>query len=438
MVAPTPNKDPTGEQLLQWANEGREEYLLAKKEQEDALVAKQHMIDSLKKELEALSKETIAATETHMEDAGAQPTSDCASKVAVAEEESAAMEKAFELEFKWHQDIKMLRNYRPYGPVDEKESKIWRTYSEGSKGKFPFLSQLHTEQEKFYEEHFEPNLTTPTSNPQLQEGCTSPTSPARQQAFVQRYGRRGTFYKMKQSKDKWDLRYFIIIDAFLYYFYSPHGTMRCLGALYLRGSTITYLGAHGGKQHVVLVKLAAPRRADEPKENSFYFAFCKQRDAALWCHWMAVASVPPMPSTMTARLVKEAMKQFAESGVKLETHPQFYPVNPLLLGLTDLVPTTEGDASQSSWKNDETVAECEKCKDKFTFFNRRHHCRTCGGIYCANCAPKYGKENERTCMSCQHEMAKAEAGGGGEQIEESVLGSPSKEVSSPTVTSDSK
>eukprot|EP00388_Colpodella_angusta_P020207 GDKJ01050421.1.p1 GENE.GDKJ01050421.1~~GDKJ01050421.1.p1 ORF type:complete len:283 (-),score=-18.30 GDKJ01050421.1:107-955(-) len=250
------------------------------------------------------------------------------------------------------------------------------------------------------------------------------SSPSKTQTapFVERYGRRGTFYKMKQSKDKWDLRYYIIVDSFMYYFYSPHGTMRCLGALYLRGSTITYLGAHGGKQHVVLVKLAAPRRADEPKENSFYFAFSKQRDAALWCHWMAVAASPIMPTTMTARLVMEAMKQFDAAGVKLETHPQFYPVNPLLLGLTDLVPTTEGDASQGAWKNDETVADCERCKGAFTFFNRRHHCRTCGGIYCGNCAPKFGKDNERTCQSCQTELGKSVSGE--QSVEEPILEAP--------------
>ncbi|WPK23464.1 hypothetical protein PUMCH_000705 [Australozyma saopauloensis] len=36
------------------------------------------------------------------------------------------------------------------------------------------------------------------------------------------------------------------------------------------------------------------------------------------------------------------------------------------------------------WLKDESVAECGilSCKKKFNFFERRHHCRKCGGIFC--------------------------------------------------------
>lgn len=36
------------------------------------------------------------------------------------------------------------------------------------------------------------------------------------------------------------------------------------------------------------------------------------------------------------------------------------------------------------WLRDESVAECgiTSCKKKFNFFERRHHCRKCGGIFC--------------------------------------------------------
>lgn len=45
-----------------------------------------------------------------------------------------------------------------------------------------------------------------------------------------------------------------------------------------------------------------------------------------------------------------------------------------------------GDAiRQDHWKPDEAVEACEApgCNVPFSFFVRRHHCRRCGGIFCA-------------------------------------------------------
>lgn len=38
------------------------------------------------------------------------------------------------------------------------------------------------------------------------------------------------------------------------------------------------------------------------------------------------------------------------------------------------------------WQNDEEVASCFLCHSKYTFFNRRHHCRKCGRVVCGNCS----------------------------------------------------
>ena len=50
---------------------------------------------------------------------------------------------------------------------------------------------------------------------------------------------------------------------------------------------------------------------------------------------------------------------------------------------------------------------CHRCRDAFTTFNRKHHCRGCGGCYCQNCSskvteiPKLGIEKlVRVCDSC--------------------------------------
>lgn len=40
------------------------------------------------------------------------------------------------------------------------------------------------------------------------------------------------------------------------------------------------------------------------------------------------------------------------------------------------------------WKPDSLAAVCDSffCRVKFTMFERRHHCRKCGGVYCKTCA----------------------------------------------------
>lgn len=38
------------------------------------------------------------------------------------------------------------------------------------------------------------------------------------------------------------------------------------------------------------------------------------------------------------------------------------------------------------WEDDSDARECRGCSRKFTFFNRKHHCRRCGRIFCADCS----------------------------------------------------
>ncbi len=37
------------------------------------------------------------------------------------------------------------------------------------------------------------------------------------------------------------------------------------------------------------------------------------------------------------------------------------------------------------WMNDEEATECGLCRSEFTIFNRRHHCRKCGALFCQDC-----------------------------------------------------
>ena len=41
------------------------------------------------------------------------------------------------------------------------------------------------------------------------------------------------------------------------------------------------------------------------------------------------------------------------------------------------------------WKPDSSAKYCSKCQRFFTFFLRRHHCRSCGWIFCDACSSRF-------------------------------------------------
>ncbi|PAA92433.1 hypothetical protein BOX15_Mlig029941g1 [Macrostomum lignano] len=54
---------------------------------------------------------------------------------------------------------------------------------------------------------------------------------------------------------------------------------------------------------------------------------------------------------------------------------------------------------------------CHKCRAQFTTFRRKHHCRSCGNIFCDECSdkrsiiPRFGIEKEvRVCKACYDEI----------------------------------
>jgi len=56
----------------------------------------------------------------------------------------------------------------------------------------------------------------------------------------------------------------------------------------------------------------------------------------------------------------------------------------------------------SHWLNDEDVLACPVDGIVFDTFQRRHHCRKCGGIFCTNCCPDlHNNEFERLCIRCE-------------------------------------
>uniref|UniRef100_A0A8D2NZX8 FYVE-type domain-containing protein n=3 Tax=Zosteropidae TaxID=36297 RepID=A0A8D2NZX8_ZOSLA len=59
------------------------------------------------------------------------------------------------------------------------------------------------------------------------------------------------------------------------------------------------------------------------------------------------------------------------------------------------------------WVPDSTCSQCSACRSPFTLLRRRHHCRSCGKIFCARCSPNtavlphYGQAKPvRVCTHC--------------------------------------
>ena len=69
------------------------------------------------------------------------------------------------------------------------------------------------------------------------------------------------------------------------------------------------------------------------------------------------------------------------------------------------------------WQKDDDVSECSLCGEAWTFWRRRHHCRSCGRLCCDSCSRarlvplKGGRERKRACDRCAEERA-GEADGG--------------------------
>jgi early endosome antigen 1 len=67
-------------------------------------------------------------------------------------------------------------------------------------------------------------------------------------------------------------------------------------------------------------------------------------------------------------------------------------------------------ASQRKWEADSDVPACPGCGKKFSVSVRRHHCRSCGHIFCQSCTPHTttlpsSKKPVRVCRSCFSELS---------------------------------
>ncbi|GMQ07967.1 hypothetical protein CsSME_00051928 [Camellia sinensis var. sinensis] len=47
------------------------------------------------------------------------------------------------------------------------------------------------------------------------------------------------------------------------------------------------------------------------------------------------------------------------------------------------------NVSRDFWMPDQSCRVCYECDSQFTLFNRRHHCRHCGRVFCAKCTANW-------------------------------------------------
>ncbi|CAF1214300.1 unnamed protein product [Adineta ricciae] len=66
--------------------------------------------------------------------------------------------------------------------------------------------------------------------------------------------------------------------------------------------------------------------------------------------------------------------------------------------------------NQRRWLNDDDVHSCMKCNQTFSVTQRKHHCRSCGNIFCDSCSSKTAivaassKKPQRVCDQCYKDL----------------------------------
>jgi len=130
-------------------------------------------------------------------------------------------------------------------------------------------------------------------------------------------------------------------------------------------------------------------------QKSFIVCARTQEDKEDWLETMTLAI-----KAEERRLYEEEQEQLSSAGTKPDdaslSNPSFAAsrANVLL-------------ATAPLWAKDSSTDACPLCAKKFTFINRRHHCRKCGRVCCAACStgrkllPHIDKAPVRVCDKCK-------------------------------------
>ncbi|PAA85358.1 hypothetical protein BOX15_Mlig029677g1 [Macrostomum lignano] len=120
-------------------------------------------------------------------------------------------------------------------------------------------------------------------------------------------------------------------------------------------------------------------------------------------------SPPPPPQQLTDAAESDAEPELqtdlpsqndvAEDVAESETPPQQQPLGSV----------------KPAWIPDSEAPVCMQCEARFTVLRRRHHCRACGRVFCANCAAYTARlafldnDKARVCAVCYQELIRLES-----------------------------
>jgi phosphatidylinositol 3-kinase len=73
----------------------------------------------------------------------------------------------------------------------------------------------------------------------------------------------------------------------------------------------------------------------------------------------------------------------------IDVNYSVYVDNPELASSPDSMVNRVYPKQNDKWVDSNLVHRCQLCEMYFTFLNRKHHCRACGGVFCSTCCNKY-------------------------------------------------
>jgi len=146
-------------------------------------------------------------------------------------------------------------------------------------------------------------------------------------------------------------------------------------------------------------------------------------------HWTSV-TMPGGKDVMVEGLLENAV--FDEGGVKIHVRRAVTVLDSSELAAVALAKHVrrqasfrkkqrEADESVAAWADDDSSEDCPTCKEKFSLFNPKHHCRQCGSLVCGKCSKnkaivKDGQRDPvRVCDKCFESVLKDSTIAAGEE-----------------------
>jgi hypothetical protein len=299
----------------------------------------------------------------------------------------------------WRKEVLRIRTFSPLGPHQPDDWTLWQQYSRKDKreGRPASLKEISGK----------------ASRAGLKSMSLYNPEVGRDGLAVLR---AGTLWKKVSDGKRWDERYGVVYSHFLYYFKKMDGREPCAGVLCLYGCRVMVLSPSEaekvGKEHVVLVKCSCPRRPEDV--STFHFAFAEEKDLRIWVKWIEVESLPPRPKRPWLKDDKESVKELLKkSGAQGDsddeedqsTVPETGTAGASMsasqqsqLGSVKDVTNANQKTHRIHYANQKEISMCPGCKKNFNFRRHRHHCKSCGEVFCDSCAPKV--KGTRTCIKC--------------------------------------